>query len=72
MSEGKSEKIKELEKKLIKYKEKLAQKKLGYGEVGRTGSGDSYSDQLRDDTNALEGIIQSIKEEIISLTKNDK
>lgn len=66
-SKEKELKIKKLEKKLAKYERKLAEKRLGYGEVGRTGSGDSFSDQLRDDTNALEGIINSIKEEIKSL-----
>ena len=63
------EKIKLLEEKLKKYEEQLTEKGLGYGEVGRTGSGDSYSDQLRDDTNALELIINSIKEEIKVLKK---
>jgi hypothetical protein len=66
---GNEEKIKELEKKLEKYEKKLADRKLGYGEVTRTGSGDSYSDQLRDDTNALQGIINSTKAAIESLKK---
>ena len=69
ISISKKEKIKELEEKLKKYEKKLAEKKLGYGEVTRTGSGDSYSDQLRDDTNALQGIINSTKEVIESLKK---
>ncbi len=65
----KEKRIAELEEKLKKYEKKLAEKRLGYGEVVRTRYGDSYSDQLRDDTNALEAIIQSIKEEIKSLEK---
>lgn len=60
----KKDRIKELETKLKKYQEKLAEKSLGYGQVVRTGYGDSFEDQLRDDTNALRGIIQSIREEI--------
>lgn len=60
-------KIKELQEKLKKYEDKLANKKLGYGEVVRTRFGDSYDDQLRDDTNALELIINSIKDELKSL-----
>jgi hypothetical protein len=63
----KKQKIEKLEKKLRTYEGKLAKKRLGYGQAGRTGSGDSYSDQLRDDTNVLEGIIISIKKEIESL-----
>lgn len=66
---NKEEKIKLLEEKLKKYEEKLAKKRLGYGEVVRTRFGDSYEDQLRDDIGALEGIINSIKEEIESLKK---
>ena len=62
-------KIKELEKKLAKYEKKLAEKKLGYGEAERTGSGDSYTDQLRDDTNAIQAMINSTKEVIESLKK---
>jgi|GEM_PF-5078781 len=62
------EKIKELKEKLEKYEKKLAKKKLGYGEIGRSGSGHSYSDQLRDDCNALEVVITSIKEEIKELS----
>lgn len=66
----KKQKIKELEKKLKRYEKKLAERKLGYGEVVRTRFGDSYSDQLRDDTNALEGLILSIKEEINQLKQS--
>ena len=63
------EKIERLKKKLIRYENKLKKKSLGYSEVVRTRYGDSYEDQLRDDTNLLRGIIQSIKEEIASLRK---
>lgn len=66
---SKGKKIIELEQKLAKYEKKLVDRKLGYGEVTRTGSGDSYTDQLRDDTNALQGIINSTKEAIESLKK---
>ena len=66
---NKEEKIKELELKLGKYQDKLAKRRMGYGDVTRTGSGDSYSDQLRDDTNLLQGIINSIEEEIELLKK---
>ena len=69
-SGGKLEKIKELEEKLEKYEKNLTKKNLGWGQVGRTGSGHSFSDQLRDDTNALELIINSINKEIESL-KNE-
>jgi len=69
ISISKKEKIKELEEKLKKYEKRLAEKKLGYGEVARTRFGDSYSDQLRDDTNALRGIIDSTKKAIESLKK---
>ncbi len=62
-----SKKLDELQAKLIKYKKKLKEKKLGYGEVVRTRYGDSYEDQLRDDTNALESLINSIDEEIKKL-----
>lgn len=65
--QGNKKKIKELEEKLEKYEKKLAEKKLGYGEVTRTGSGDSYSDQLRDDTNALQVVINSTKKVIEGL-----
>ena len=61
------EKINELKDKLKKYQDKLAEKRLGYGEVVRTRFGDSYEDQLRDDTNALELVINSIKEELRTL-----
>lgn len=64
---GKVNKIRELEDILERYQKKLAERKLGYGEVVRTRFGDSYDDQLRDDTNALELIINSIKEEINAL-----
>lgn len=64
---NKEEKINELELKLKKYQDKLAQKRLGYGDVVRTRFGDSYEDQLRDDTNALELVINSIKTEIKTL-----
>lgn len=67
---GKEEKIKALELKLKKYQDKLSKKSLGYGDVVRTRYGDSYEDQLRDDTNVLRGIIDSIKEEIRSI-KNE-
>jgi len=60
----KVEKIKELKEKLKKYEKKLADKRLGYGEVVRTRFGDSYEDQLRDDVNALESLVRAIKEEI--------
>jgi len=60
-------KIHDLKEKLKKYEAKLARTKKGYGEAGRTGSGDSYTDQLRDDTNAYELLIKSIKEEIKTL-----
>ena len=66
---SKDEKIILLEKKLKKFELRLAKKRLGYGEVIRTGSGDSYTDQLRDDTNVLEGIIRSIKDEIENINK---
>lgn len=62
-----SKKIGVLEAKLKKYEDKLAKKRLGYGEVVRTRFGDSYEDQLRDDINALELIINSLKQEIRSL-----
>ncbi len=62
-------KISELQLKLKKYQNKLKERKLGYGEVVRTRFGDSYEDQLRDDTNALELIINSIEEEIKTLIK---
>jgi len=65
----KQEKIKELEEKLKKYQAKLADKRLGYGEVVRTRYGDSYEEQLTADTQALEGLINSIKEELKSLQK---
>ena len=65
--QGNKKKIKELEGKLAKYEKKLVEKKLGYGKVTRTGSGDSYSDQLRDDTNALQVVINSTKDLIESL-----
>lgn len=64
---GNEEKIEGLEKKLAKYEKKLENKKLGFGDVVRTRFGDSYSDQLRDDVNALELIINSTKEAIKSL-----
>ena len=67
--QNKKEKIEELKQKLKKYEKKLAEKKLGYGQVGRTGSGHSYSDQLRDDINAIELLINSIKAEIETLKK---
>lgn len=57
-------KIEILKDKLKKYQEKLAEKRLGYGDVVRTRFGDSYEDQLRDDTNALESVINSIKDEL--------
>jgi len=63
------EKIRKLEEKLTRYEKKLANRKLGYGEVTRTGSGDSYSDQLRDDTNTLQAMINTTKEAIESLKK---
>lgn len=63
----KQEKIKMLEAKLDKYEKKLAKKRLGYGEVVRTRFGDSYQEQLDADTNALEGMIHSIKEELNNL-----
>ncbi len=65
----KNEKVKKLEDKLKKYELKLAKKSLGYSDVVRTRFGDSYEDQLRDDTSVLRGIISSIKEEIKSLQK---
>lgn len=65
----KEKKIKELEEKLEKYKKKLTERRKGYGEVTRTGSGDSYTDQLRDDTNTLTAFIQSIKAELESFKK---
>ena len=64
---SKEDKVKELEEKLKKYEARLAEKRKGYGEVARTRFGDSYEDQLRDDTNALEAIINSIKEELKSI-----
>lgn len=66
---SKEDKIKELEEKLKKYENKLAEKRKGYGDVTRTRFGDSYEDQLRDDTNALEAIINSIKEELMVIKK---
>jgi len=57
-------KIKELEEKLKKYEKKLADRRLGYGEVVRTRFGDSYEDQLRDDVNAMESLVRAIKDEI--------
>lgn len=65
-------KLVELEKKLEKYKAKLAEKSLGFGEVVRTRFGDSYEDQLRDDTNTLQSLIGSIEEEIKKLKENLK
>lgn len=65
----KEDKIKQLEEKIKKYETRLREKSLGYGEVVRTGYGDSYEDQLRDDTNTYRSIIQSIKEEIKLLKK---
>jgi hypothetical protein len=65
----KKKKIRQLEEKLKKYEKKLADKRLGYGEVVRTRFGDSYQEQLDVDTNALEGLILSIKEELASLKK---
>lgn len=59
----------ELEEKLKKYESRLAKKKLGWGEATRTGSGHSYTDQLRDDCNALELVINSIKKELELLEK---
>jgi hypothetical protein len=67
MQKENRQKIQELEEKLKKYEAKLAEKRLGFGEVARTRFGDSYSDQLRDDTNALEAIINSIKNELEAL-----
>lgn len=67
--EAKTKRLKELREKLVKYEKKLADKSLGYGDVVRTRYGDSYEDQLRDDTNALRAFIVSIKEEIKSLEK---
>jgi hypothetical protein len=66
---NRDEKIKILEEKLKGYEEKLAKKSLGFGDVVRTRFGDSYEDQLRDETNVLRGMISSIKEEIESLKK---
>lgn len=63
------EKVKTLEEKLKVYEAKLAKKSLGYGDVVRTRFGDSYEDQLRDETNVLRDLIDSIKEEISSLKK---
>ncbi len=63
----KEEKLEELKEKLASYETRLKEKKLGYGEVTRTRFGDSYEDQLRDDTNLLESMVKSIKEEIILL-----
>ena len=57
-------KIKELEEKLKKWEKKLADRRLGYGEVVRTRFGDSYEDQLRDDVNAMESLVRAIKDEI--------
>ena len=62
-------KIKALEKKLKVYEDKLAEKSLGYGDVARTRFGDSYEDQLRDETGVLRALVESIKEEIKSLKK---
>lgn len=62
-------KLIDLENKLEKYKAKLAEKSLGFGEVVRTRFGDSYEDQLRDDTNELQSLISSIEEEIKQLKK---
>ena len=64
-----TEKIKQLEEKIKMYETRLKEKSLGYGEVVRTRYGDSYEDQLRDDTNTYRSIIQSIKEEMKSLKK---
>lgn len=61
------QKRKDLQDKLNHYEAKLAEKRKGYGDVVRTRFGDSYEDQLRDDTNALEQLIRTIKEEIESL-----
>ena len=61
--------IKELYKKKVRYEGKLASRSKGYGKMNRIGSGDSYSDQLRDDTNVYRGIIKSIDEEIEILNK---
>jgi len=57
-------KVSELEEKLKKYEARYAEKLKLNGELVRTRFGDSFADQVRDDQNALLGIIQSIKEEI--------
>lgn len=66
---SKEKRVKELEKKLEKYKKKLEERRKGYGEVARTRFGDSFEDQLRDDTNTLTAFIKSIKAELESLRK---
>lgn len=65
----KETKLKELKVKLQKYENKLAERRKAWGEVVRTRFGDSFEDQVRDDTNALELLINSIKEEIKNLIK---
>lgn len=65
----KQTRIIELEKKLEKYKKKLAVRRKGYGEVTRTRFGDSFEDQLRDDTNILTAFIESIEVELEGLRK---
>ena len=69
MDQDINKKISLLEKKKKKYEKRLSDKRLGYGKVVRTRYGDPYEDQLRDDTNALESVINSIDAEIESLRK---
>lgn len=65
----KAARITNLEAKLVSLQTKLAEKRKGFGEVVRTRFGDSFEDQLRDDTNLLEAHINTIKKEIKTLKK---
>lgn len=56
-----------LEKRLALYEKRLRKKLKMRGEIERTRFGDSYQDQVRDDTNVLTAMIDTIKEEIYLL-----
>lgn len=62
-----TEKIKKLEEKLKIYEDKYKKKSKLWGQTERTRFGDSFEDQVRDDTNLLLAMINSIKEEIKKL-----
>ena len=61
---NKKEKIQELEAKQKKYEKRLSGKMKLRGQMGRTGSGDSFGDQIRDDNNVLMAIVNSIRKEL--------